>query len=130
MVRDFDASAIPAVYDLQEVPPRRDEPGLHQVMFRGIDQLVGVLWIGPEKADGEPHTHPFEQMNVLLEGRLDLHIDGERVPLEPFDALMIPPGTPHATRAVEGETATLLAFFPLREDCLDGTTYQAEFPEA
>jgi len=43
-------------------------------------------------------------------------------------ALTIPPEVPHASRTVEGETATLLAFWPLREDRLDATEYQREFP--
>jgi quercetin dioxygenase-like cupin family protein len=129
MPRDYDRSEIPAVYDLESVEPYRDEPGFQQVVFRGIDQLIGFSQIGPEKPDGEPHTHPYEQMNMLVEGRLDFLVDGERVELEPYDTLAIPPEIPHTSRALEGETATLLAFWPLREDRLDGTAYQREFPE-
>ena len=129
MPRDYDRSAIPSVYNLQDVAPYREEPGFRQVVFRGIDQMVGFSQITPENPDSEPHTHPFEQMNMLVEGRLDFLVDGERVELEPYETLAIPPEIPHASRAVEGETATLLAFWPLREDRLDGTAYQEEFPD-
>ncbi|MFB6303945.1 MAG: cupin domain-containing protein [Haloferacaceae archaeon] len=129
MVRDYDRSAIPAVHDLSEAPPVRDEPGFRQVVFRGIDQMIGFSEIGPEKEDGEPHTHPFEQANMLVDGRLDFHVDGERVALQPYDTLAIPPEVPHTARTVEGESATLLAFWPLREDRVDGTAYQREFPD-
>lgn len=129
MVRDYDRSAIPAVHDLRAVPRVRDEPGFRQTVFRGVDQMLGLSEIGPEKPDGDPHTHPFEQANVLLEGRLDFLVDGERVALEPYDALAIPPEIPHTARTVPDESATLLAVWPLREDRLDGTTYQHEFPE-
>ncbi len=129
MPRDYDRSAIPSVYNLQDITPYRDEPGFEQVLFRGIDQMVGFSQVTPEKPDGEPHTHPYEQLNMLVEGRLDFLVDGERVELEPYDTLMIPPEVPHTSRAVEGETATLLAFWPLREDRLEATTYQEEFPE-
>lgn len=128
MPRDYDRSAIPAVYDLESVEPYRDEPGFQQVVFRGIDQLIGFSKIGPEKEDSEPHTHPYEQTNMLVEGRLDFLVDGERVELEPYDTLTIPPEIPHTSRALEGETATLLAFWPLREDRVEGTSYQEEFP--
>ena len=128
MVRDYDPSAIPAVHDLQSAPRVREEPGFQQTVFRGIDRMIGVSWLGPERAESEPHTHPYEQMNVLLEGRLDFLVDGERVELHPYEALTIPPEVPHTARTV-GEEATLLAVWPLREDRLDGTAYQYEFPD-
>jgi hypothetical protein len=121
MPRDYDPSAIPAVHNLQNVAPYREEPGFEQVVFRGIDQMIGLSRITSERPDSEPHTHPYEQMNML--------VDGERVSLEPYDALTIPADIPHTSRAVDRKTATLLAFWPLREDRLDGTAYQEEFPE-
>ena len=129
MPREYDRSAIPSVYNLQDVEPFRDEPGFSQVIFRGIDRMIGFSQIGPDKPDGEPHTHPYEQVNMLVEGRLDFLVDGEIVELEPYDTLVIPPEIPHTSRAVEGESATLLAFWPLREDRLEATDYQREFPE-
>ncbi|WP_430504216.1 cupin domain-containing protein [Haloparvum sp. PAK95] len=129
MARDYDEDAIPSVYNLAEVTPYRQEQGFEQVVFRGVDQMVGFSQITPERPDSEPHTHPFEQMNMLVEGRLDFLVDGERLELEPYDTLAIPPEIPHTSRAVEGETATLLAFWPLREDRVEGTAYQEEFPE-
>ncbi len=129
MPRDYDRSEIPSVHTLQHVEPYRNEPGFEQALVRGIDQLIGFSRISPEKPDGEPHTHPYEQMNMLVEGRLDFLVDGEWVELEPYDTLVIPPEIPHTSRAVDGETATLLAFWPLREDRLDATKYQTEFPD-
>ncbi|MFB6235914.1 MAG: cupin domain-containing protein [Halopenitus sp.] len=129
MARDYDDDAIPSVYNLEDVTPYRQEQGFEQVVFRGIDQMVGFSRISPERPDSEPHTHPFEQMNMLVEGRLDFLVDGERLELEPYETLAIPPEIPHTSRAVEGETATLLAFWPLREDRIEGTAYQEEFPE-
>jgi mannose-6-phosphate isomerase-like protein (cupin superfamily) len=128
MVREYDESAVPSVYNMLDVAPYRDEPGFTQVVFRGIDQMIGFTQISPGKEDGEPHTHPYEQTNMLVEGRLDFLVDGERVELEPYDTLSIPPRVPHTSRVVEGESATLLAFWPLREDVLEGTAYQREFP--
>ena len=129
MVRAYDESEVPSVYDLSDAPAVREDPGFRQVVFRGIDQLVGFSQVTPEKADGEPHTHPYEQMNLLVEGRLDFLVDGERLELTPYDAVAIPPEVPHTSRTVEGEMATLLAFWPLREDRLHGTAYQDEFPD-
>ncbi|ADJ14048.1 cupin domain-containing protein [Halalkalicoccus jeotgali] len=65
---------------------------------------------------------------MLIEGRLDFLVDDERVELEPYDTLVTPQKSPHLVRALDGETATLLAFWPFREDRFEGTTYQREFP--
>lgn len=127
MVRDYDPDEIPSVYNLQDVPPVRDEPGFRQVVFRGIDQMVGFTSITPEKEDGEPHRHPYEQTNMLVEGRLEFVVGDETVELEPYDVLEIPPEVPHTARTIDGESATLLAFWPLREDRLSATEYQKEF---
>lgn len=128
MVRTYDESAIPSVHSLQVAPPVRDEPGFRQVVFRGIDHMIGFSEITGRKSPGDPHTHPFEQSNLLVGGRLDFQIAGERVELEPYDAVTIPPEVPHTSRIVNDESATLLAFWPLREDRLEGTEYQQEFP--
>lgn len=103
MPRDYDRSMIPSVYNLRDVTPYRDEPGFQQAIFRGIDQMVGFSQVGPDKPDSDPHTHPYEQVNMLVEGRLDFLVDGERVELEPYDTLPIPPVILHSSRAVEGK---------------------------
>ncbi|MFC6765271.1 cupin domain-containing protein [Natrinema soli] len=117
------------MYNVRDIDPYREEPGLRQVIFRGIDQMIGFTQIEPEKPDTEPHTHPYEQTNMLVDGRLDFLVDGEGIELEPYDTLTIPPEIPHTSRPIDGETATLLAFWPLREDRLEGATYQREFPD-
>lgn len=127
MVRDYDPDAIPTVHNMRDVPPVRDEPGLRQVVFRGLDQMLGVTVVGPDREDAPPHSHPFEQTNMLLEGELDFLVGGERISLRRYDTFAIPPGVSHASRAVGDEPATLLAFWPLREDRLSATEYQTEF---
>lgn len=127
MVRKYDPSEIPSVYDLRDAPVAKEGKGFEQVVFRGIDQMVGMTTIGPEREDKPQHSHPWEQTNVVMEGEVDFLVDGERISLEAFDALEIPPEVPHASRAVSDEPATLLAFWPLREDRLDATEYQTEF---
>lgn len=127
MVRKYDPSEIPSVHDLRDAPVAKEGKGFEQVVFRGIDQMVGMTTIGPEREDKPQHSHPWEQTNVVMEGEVDFLVDGERISLEAFDALEIPPEVLHASRAVSDEPATLLAFWPLREDRLDATEYQTEF---
>ena len=127
MVKHYNDDAVPSVHNLAEAPLARDEPGFSQVVFRGMDQMMGFSVIQPDKEDSAPHSHPWEQMNYLAEGRLDFIVGDERISLERHDAITIPPNVEHASRAVGDEPATLLAFWPLREDRVDDTDYQEEF---
>lgn len=127
MARDYVESEIPSVYNLQEVPPRREEPGLTQTIFRGVDQMVGFNLIDPEKEDGAPHSHPWEQINFVADGQVDFVVGDERVTLEQYDVLEIPPDIEHASRADPDESAVLLAFWPVREEFQSATEYQTEF---
>ncbi|WP_460561492.1 cupin domain-containing protein [Halorubrum pallidum] len=127
MVRSYDPSEIPSVYNLKDAPLAKEGKGFEQVVFRGVDQMIGMTTIGPEREDKPPHSHPWEQMNLVVEGEVDFIVDDERISLSTYDAVEIPPDVPHASRAVADEPATLLAFWPLREDRLDATDYQTEF---
>ncbi|OYR51934.1 pectin degradation protein [Halorubrum sp. Ea1] len=127
MVRRYDPSEIPSVHNLADSPIAKEGLGFEQVVFRGVDQMVGMTTIGPEREDKPQHSHPWEQMTVVIEGEVDFLVDGERVSLGIHDAVEIPPEVPHASRAVSEDPARLLAFWPLREDRLDATDYQTEF---
>ena len=128
MVRDYDPNSIPSTYDLSSAPTVRDEPGFRQSVFRGIDQLIGFSEIGPEYPDGEPHTHPYEQANLLIAGRVNMLIDGDVVELRPYDAVTIPPEVPHTARPAAGASATLVGSWRPPEDPLEGTPSQTELP--
>jgi quercetin dioxygenase-like cupin family protein len=127
MVRDYIESEIPRVYNLAEAPPAREEPGVKQMLFRGMDQMIGLTFIGAEASRSEPHTHPYEQLNMLIEGELRFIVDGEELTLTPYDTLMIPPHVPHTSEPSGDGTAVLLAFWPLREELAATTDYQSEF---
>lgn len=128
MVKEYDSSAIPTVYNLTDAPKYRDREGLTQVVFRGLDQMVGFTVIEPSNPTSTPHSHSFEQMNLLLEGSLEMIVDDEMVHLAPYDSLVIPPGVEHTSRTTD-EQAVLLAVWPLREDRLNAVEYQTEFSD-
>jgi quercetin dioxygenase-like cupin family protein len=127
MVRNYDKSAIPAVHNLEKVPPVRDEPGFRQVVYRGLDQMVALSVVQPDKDDTDTHSHPWEQTNVLVEGELGFIVGDEEVTLEQYDALTVPPDVDHTSRAVSDEEAKMMVIWPLREDRVSGTEYQTEF---
>lgn len=127
MVRDYDESAIPTVHNLEESPPVRDEPGFKQVVYRGLDQMVALSVVQPDKEDTDTHSHPWEQTNVLVEGELGFVVGDDQITLKQYDAVTIPPGIEHTSRAISDEEAKMMVIWPLRKDRVSGTEYQTEF---
>jgi len=62
------------------------------------------------------HSHPHEQLGLVLEGELALVIDGVEHHLRPGDAYQIPGDVEHAARAIRGPCRVLDVFQPVRED--------------
>ncbi len=63
------------------------------------------------------HSHPHEQMGLILSGTLDVTIDGETRSLRAGDAYVVPQNSVHL--AVAPERSTVLdVFAPPREDYL------------
>lgn len=64
----------------------------------------------------EEHSHPEEQMSLLLNGRIEFEIGGERLSLHLNDVVYIPPNLPHSAKNPYGEDAvTLNIFTPPKE---------------
>jgi quercetin dioxygenase-like cupin family protein len=62
------------------------------------------------------HTHPGEEFLYLLEGRVRLEIDGQAPrDLQPGDAVIIPPGTPHLARNLGPGPAKIVSTYFLEK---------------
>nr|AHX24700.1 cyclase [uncultured bacterium] len=71
----------------------------------------GVLWLRPGEFVTE-HYHPYSEEFVhVVEGSLEMTVDGERVPLAPGDSLYVPIGARH--RLVNTGTEPARAVFHL-----------------
>ena len=66
----------------------------------------------------EEHSHPHEQMGILISGRLEFTIGGVTKVLNPGDLWRIPGGVLHKAVAVDGPAVALDCFHPIREDYL------------
>ena len=62
------------------------------------------------------HSHPQEQLGLMLDGELALTIDGVEHRLRPGDAYQIPGGVEHEAWSVGGPCRVLDVFQPVRED--------------
>ncbi len=62
------------------------------------------------------HSHPHEQAGTVLEGEFELEIVGDARRVRPGDMWIIPGGTIHSARALQGRALMLETFSPPRED--------------
>jgi len=102
---------------LRELPGKEIAPGATMRPLAGEHMMLSYF----EFVDGAVvpvHSHPHEQVGVLLEGELEMEIGGERRALHPGDAYVIPGGVPHGARAHAGPARVLDVFYPRREDYL------------
>ena len=64
----------------------------------------------------EEHSHPHEQVGIVLQGRAVFTIGGEERTLKPGDLFRIPGGVRHKVRALDEPMRALDVFCPPRED--------------
>jgi len=66
---------------------------------------VKLIRMGGEGIPDEVHEH-FSELLVVIDGQMDLEVDGQVVALKSGDYFVIPPGSPH--RVLPGSSGTLL----------------------
>ena len=101
---------------------KREQCAQHNI-FPGVDIFTAagdaIMLSLVEMAPGavvEPHSHPHEQMGMLLEGELTFIIGGERHTLTPGDMWRIPGNVEHSAIGGDTPVKALDVFHPIRED--------------
>jgi quercetin dioxygenase-like cupin family protein len=103
-----------SVQDLASVPVREQMPGMRGKFLHSATMTL-VYWDMEEGALLPRHSHPHEQVVNMLEGELELVVDGTAHRLRAGDVLAIPGDAPHSGRAVT-RCRILDVFHPIRED--------------
>lgn len=99
---------------LDALPIREIFPGLRARLVH--TDRVTHSWVDLDEGATFPdHHHPHEQIVSILEGELEIVVDGERSVLTPGQVFVIPPHAPHSGRALTA-CRVLDAFAPVRED--------------
>jgi quercetin dioxygenase-like cupin family protein len=90
-------------------------PGVVIHTVAGQNAMLSVVRFEPESVVLD-HSHPHEQMGILIEGRLEFTVGGITRVLEPGDMWKIPGGVVHRVRAFEQPALALDVFQPIRDD--------------
>jgi quercetin dioxygenase-like cupin family protein len=64
------------------------------------------LWERERPGEDKPaRSRPYETIGFVIDGRAELHIEGQMVLLEPGDSWVVPKGASHTYRILEPFTA-------------------------
>jgi len=99
---------------IKNIAPKEVVPGITGYYAHG--QMLTFGYVEIKKGSILPeHHHVHEQITFILEGQLDMVIDGEPCPITEGMFIIIPSNTPHsATAPVDCKVVDV--FSPLRED--------------
>lgn len=100
---------------LNEVKPLDLGPGFTAYPLFGENVMLNLVELAPNSVV-PLHSHPHEQLGVVLRGEATMVVDGVEHVCGPMDAYAIPGGIPHEGR-FGPEGATVLDIFqPVREE--------------
>jgi quercetin dioxygenase-like cupin family protein len=95
----------------------------HHTIFPGVDifttsgehMMLSLVEMQPH-AVVEEHSHPHEQLGLMLEGEADFMIGGVRMHVTAGQMWRIPGGVAHSVVAGERPVRAIDVFHPPRED--------------
>ncbi len=100
-------------------------PGVDLRLITGQQLMFSMVNIAPHSEVPE-HSHPHEQMGILLSGQFEITIDGHTKTVQPGDIWRIPGGVPHRVVNLDQTSVALDVFHPIREDYLEQASQPTE----
>ena len=97
------------------IPPRTLVPGVTAKIASGERMMLSLVTLAPD-AVVPTHSHPHEQMGMMVSGTMEFTIAGETRMVSGNEMYLGPGGVPHAATAGPGGAVALDAFSPPREE--------------
>lgn len=105
------------VTDWSKIPVEEPAPGIKRQMVVGQNVMMVRFTFEPFLVTPE-HTHPHEQMTLVVKGKVKFIIEGEAKIVAPGDVLHFPPHNRHGATMLDEEVVLIDIFSPIREDFL------------
>jgi len=99
----------------ENIPPMALAPGVTARIASGEKMMFSLVTLAPN-AVVPTHSHPHEQMGMMVSGTMEFTIEGETRVLSGNEMYFVPGGVPHAAKAGPGGAVALDAFSPPREE--------------
>jgi len=118
------------LYKWDQLPKEVVRAGVERCGFRGDDVLLVMNWLTPGM-DVKPHSHPFEQIAYIVQGRMKFVVGDDVFDAGPGSVIRIPANVTHCGEPIGDETVLNLDVFnPIREDYRHLVEYQqADFED-
>jgi quercetin dioxygenase-like cupin family protein len=95
--------------------PRELLPGITTRTFWGERMLLSLVDLAAH-ASIPTHSHPHEQVGMVVKGGMELTIAGETRAVKVGDIYVVPGGVEHSVRVGDEPCQLLEAFAPVREE--------------
>jgi unsaturated pyranuronate lyase len=105
------------VTDWNSIKKENTAPGIQRQMVIGKNIMVCRFTFEPFLVTPE-HTHPHEQVTLVVQGKVKFTIEGDVKIMSPGDVLYFPPNNRHGATMLDEEVILIDIFSPIREDFL------------
>jgi quercetin dioxygenase-like cupin family protein len=123
--QEMQSSAL--VTDWSKIKTEQTAEGIKRQMVIGENLMICRFTFDPFVVT-EEHTHPHEQMTLVMKGKVKFTIDGEVRIVEAGDVLHFPPNNRHGATMLDEEVVLIDIFSPIREDFLDDQNSNGSTP--
>jgi quercetin dioxygenase-like cupin family protein len=113
------------VTDWTKVPTEQVADGIKRQMIVGENVMVCRFTFDPFVVT-DVHSHPHEQVTLVVKGKAKFTIDGLAVIVAAGDVLHFPPHNNHGATMLDEEVVLIDIFSPIREDFLDKPVIDVE----
>ena len=80
-----------------------------EILKSDAESLEMITWMDGDMEEPPPHTHPTaEESYEVLEGAMEVYVDGEWRTLSVGEKATVPPGVPHTARNLSGQEAKII----------------------
>lgn len=100
--------------NLKEIAEREVVPGF-KGKFIHSDNVTVVHWSITAESELSEHNHPHEQITNIIDGELELSIEGKTKRLKSGELAVVPSNVKHHGKAIT-DCYVIDVFYPIRED--------------
>jgi quercetin dioxygenase-like cupin family protein len=104
-----------AFWNPEEIMPRVLAKGVTAKIASGEKMMLSLVTLAPNSVV-PTHSHPHEQMGLMVSGTMEFTIEGDTRTLSGNEMYFVPGGVSHAVKAGPGGAVALDAFSPPREE--------------
>lgn len=105
-------------YKWEDIPKKQVRPGITRQIVSGENMTLGLHEV-QANLELKPHSHPHEQVVIILKGKVEYTVGEEKSVIKPGEVLIIPSNVVHyASRVIGKSVLNLDIWSPIRKDYL------------